>query len=61
MLQQRSVFLSCEQFEASRSTRAAVINMTIDHQAAASTMNLLPACQTVDVLNDLVINKQDGS
>lgn len=40
MLQQHLVFPSCEQFEASRSTRAAVINMTIDHQAAASTMSL---------------------
>lgn len=58
LLQQRSVFSSCQQFGASRPPRAAAINMTIDHQAAASTMNPVTACQAADVLNDLVTNKQ---
>lgn len=61
MLQQHSVLSSCEQFEASSSTRAAVINMPIDHQAAASTMSLLRARQTVDALNDLIMNRQARS
>lgn len=34
--------------------------MTIDHQTAASTMNLLTACPTVDALTDPVVNEQKG-
>lgn len=34
--------------------------MTIDHQTAASTMNLLTACRTVDAPNDPVMNEQMG-